>query len=72
MGDGEPRRANRPAAPRQYVEVEHPRTPAAAGPAPEVLLDGLECGKHRLRAKHAFDQGDGIGEITPRAALARD
>ncbi len=69
MGDSESRGANRPAAPCQYVEVQHPRAPAAARPTPEVLLDGLEGGEKRHRLERAFDQRDGIGEIATRAAL---
>src|SRR2546423_1000837 len=69
MGDGQAVRTPPASAPQGDVEVEHARTPAAAGPASETALYGFEPLEHLGRIKGAFDQRDGIGEIAPGAAV---
>ena len=71
MGDCQSVRADPPATPRQDIEIEHPRPPAAARPPPEIALDRLQCGKHRLGIEIAFKKHHRIGKVPPRTAMRR-
>ena len=68
MRNGQAARGEAPAAPRDYVEVEHPLPPAPSRTPPKLALDRLERGEHRRRIERAFHQSDGVGEFPSRAA----
>jgi len=57
------------AAPQEEVEVQDPRTPAATAPPAESALHVLEARQHRRGGQAAFDQRDGIGEVSPGATM---
>jgi len=52
------------AAPRDDVQVEHSRTPAAAGAAAKFAFDCLQMPQHLRRIDLAFDQRDRISEVS--------
>jgi hypothetical protein len=68
VGDRKAASAPAPPAPRDDVEVEHPRSPAAAGAAAEVPFDRLQRPQHLGRREIARDQRDGIGEVAAGTA----
>src|SRR5436189_4322502 len=69
VGDGQRARVELAPAPQRKIEVEHARTPAAAGAAAEFALHRLEARKHLRGFKLAFDERHGIGEVAPSAAV---
>ena len=71
MGDGQASRTDPTAAPRENIEIEHPRSPAATRATAEIALDRFERGEHRVWVGNACDQHDRIGKISPGAALRR-
>ena len=67
--DGERTRTKLASAPKDDVEIEHARTPAAAGAAAELAFKGLHARQHLRRLEVALDQRDGIGKIAPSATV---
>ena len=67
--DGERTRTKLASAPKDDVEIEHARTPAAAGAAAELAFKGLHTRQHLRRLEVALDQRDGIGKIAPGATV---
>ena len=69
MGDDQVPQADSPAAPRQYIEIEHARSPAATGPPPEIMLDRLERGEQCVGIERTPDQRHRIGKVAPGIAV---
>ena len=69
--DGQAVRTNPPAAPCQYVEIEHPRAPAPPWSPPEITLDRFKREQHCVGIEAALNQRHGIGEIAPCATMRR-
>ena len=67
--DSERTRTKLASAPKDDVEIEHARTPAAAAAAAELALEGLEAREYLGRLQAAFDQGNGVGEVAAGAAM---
>ena len=71
MGNCQPPRAELPAAPEYQVEIEYPRTPAAAPAAAELALQCLEAMKQPRRVEISFDERNRVREIAAGAADGR-
>jgi len=70
MGNGQSPRTELAAAPQDDIQVKDARAPAAAGPASEFALEGLEPSQHLGRIKLALDQRNGIGKVAARPAVS--